>query len=141
MGLTKIAIRRAVTIIMIFSALIVLGWTAYGKLKVERFPTITFPFISISVQWPGAAPEDVALQVSKPIEDAVVGISGITGISSTSTEGQARVNIQFAEGSDVNQAATDVQTKMQSLARRLPTGVSAPSISKADPSAFPIMSI
>jgi HAE1 family hydrophobic/amphiphilic exporter-1 len=141
MGLTRVAIQRAVTIIMLFGALIVMGWTAYGKLKVDRFPAVTFPAIRIGVSLPGAAPEDVALLVTKPIEDSVVGLSGIDGINSTSSEGQSNITVRFVEGSDVNQAAIDIERKMNALRGQLPSGASAPTIEKFDPSDFPIMSI
>ncbi len=141
MGLTRTAIQRAIGICMLFGALIVMGWTAYGKMKVDRLPAISFPALNINVSYPGAAPEDVVLLVTKPIEDAIVGLSGIDSISSTSSEGQSQVNVRFVEGADVNQAMVAVERKMNGLRNRLPADATAPTIFNFDPSDAPIMSI
>ncbi|MBV9120176.1 MAG: efflux RND transporter permease subunit, partial [Chloroflexi bacterium] len=141
MGLTRVALLRPVAITMLFLALAAMGVISYTKLPVERFPPISFPSVSVSVGYPGAAPEDVEALVTKPIEDAVVGVSGIDTIESTSSEGSSRVQISFLEGTDVNAASIDVERKVNQVRRKLPTTVSDPSISKADITAFPVMNI
>ncbi|HLY67144.1 MAG TPA: efflux RND transporter permease subunit, partial [Chloroflexota bacterium] len=141
MGLTRTALIRPVAITMLFLALAAMGVVAYTRLPIERFPTISFPSVSISVGYPGAAPEDVEALVTKPIEDAVVGINGIDTIESTSNEGSSRVSINFVEGTDVNQSSIDVERKINTVRRKLPTTVTDPSINKADISSFPVMNI
>jgi HAE1 family hydrophobic/amphiphilic exporter-1 len=141
MGLTRVALLRPVAITMLFLALAAMGVVAYTRLPVQRFPTVSFPVVTVSTGYPGAPPEDVEALVTKPIEDAVVGVNGIDTISSSSNQGQSRVQIKFVEGTDVNLASIDVQRKVNTVRRRLPTTVSDPSISKADITAFPVMNI
>lgn len=141
MGLTRIALIRPVAITMMFLALAAMGIVAYTKLPIERFPAISFPSVNVSVNYPGAAPEDVEALVTKPIENAVIGVNGINTLSSTSNEGSARVQINFVEGTDVNAASIDIGRKMNQVRRALPSTASDPSISKADVSAFPVMNV
>ncbi|MSQ14709.1 MAG: efflux RND transporter permease subunit [Dehalococcoidia bacterium] len=141
MGLTRIALTRPVAICMFFMALAAMGAVAYTRLPVARFPNISFPSVSISVGYPGAAPEDVEALVTKPIEDAVIGLSGVDTIQSTSSEGSSRVTVRFLEGTDINIASIDIERKVNQVRRRLPADASDPSISKADVNAFPIMNI
>jgi hydrophobic/amphiphilic exporter-1 (mainly G- bacteria), HAE1 family len=141
MGLTRVAIYRPVAITMLFLALAAMGLVAYTRLPVERLPNISFPVVRVTIAYPGAAPEDVESLVTKPIEDAVVGVNGIDIIESTSIEGNSSVQINFVEGTDVNQAAIDVSRKVDQARRNLPTDAGDPSINKADINAFPIMNI
>src|SRR5919199_6280770 len=141
MGLTRVAIYRPVAIVMLFAALAAMGMVAYTHLPVDRLPKISFPFVRISVAYPGAAPEDVEALVTKPIENAVVGINGIDRITSTSVEGNANIGINFVEGTDVNQAANDVSRKIDAARRLLPPDAGDPAIFKADVNAFPVMNI
>jgi hydrophobic/amphiphilic exporter-1 (mainly G- bacteria), HAE1 family len=141
MGLTRVAIYRPVAIVMMFLAMAAMGVVAYTHLPVERLPNISFPFVRVGVSYPGAAPEDVESLITKPIEDAVVGVNGIDTITSTSSEGSSSVSIRFVEGTDVNQAAIDVSRKVDQARRKLPTDAGDPAIFKADVNAFPVMNI
>src|SRR5579862_983854 len=121
MGLTRVALLRPVAITMMFLALAAMGIVAYTRLPVERFPAISFPSVSISIGYPGAPPEDVEALVTKPVENAVIGINGIDTIKSTSNQGQSQVRISFVEGTDVNLASIDVERKVNTVRRRLPS--------------------
>jgi len=141
MGLTRTALRRPVTVIMFFCALAAMGLLAFSRLPIQRFPTISFPSVSITVVYPGASPQDVEALVTKPLENAVIGINGIDSIESTSVQGRSRLQLNFVEGVDVNAAAIDVGRKVNEVRGKLPAAAQAPSISKADVNAAPIMNI
>src|SRR5690349_8574717 len=141
MGLTRLALIRPVAISMLFFALAAMGIMAYTRLPVERFPPISFPNVNVFISYPGASPEDVEALITKPVENAVIGINGIDVITSDSNEGSSRVGIRFLEGTDVNAASIDVSRKINQVRRRLPTDAGDPSISKADVNAFPVMNI
>jgi HAE1 family hydrophobic/amphiphilic exporter-1 len=141
MSLTRVAIYRPVAIVMLFLALAAMGIVAYTRLPVSRLPNISFPTVRVSIGYPGAAPEDVEALVTRPIEDAVVGVNGIDTIESTSIEGSSSVQVNFVEGTDVNQAAIDVSRKVDQARRLLPTDATDPAIFKADVNAFPVMNI
>ncbi|MSQ23964.1 MAG: efflux RND transporter permease subunit [Chloroflexi bacterium] len=122
------ALRRPISVIMLFLVPITLGLIAFPRLPVARFPAANFPFVSINVSYPGASPADVEKQVTERIENAVVGIAGTEHITSNSTQGNSQVSIQFAEDTDQNVALTDVTRRINSVRRQLPSGTGEPGI-------------
>jgi len=141
MGLTRVAIRRPLATIMIFLALILMGQQAYTRLRVDRFPNITFPVVFAVINWPGASPEDIEQQILVPAENAAAGLSGVDRIESSAQEGSARLTIRFVEGTDLDQATIDTQRRLAAIGRLLPVDATQPSISKADPAAIPVMNV
>src|SRR5947208_2095415 len=141
MGVTRLAIYRPLAILMAIICLVLLGAVSYSRLRQDRFPAISFPSVFVSIQYPGANPGDVEDLVTKPVEDAVSGVSGIDTLTSTSSEGLATLNIRFVEGADVNQASLDIERRLAAIRGALPTDVGDPSVIKADTDAFPIMNI
>ncbi|MGQ9488108.1 MAG: efflux RND transporter permease subunit [Armatimonadota bacterium] len=139
MWLTSVAIRRPVFILMVFSALAVLGWTAASRMRVELNPNVDFPFVIVTTVYPGAGPREVETLISKPIEDAVNGINGVKNVTSVSQEGISVVSIEFNLGVDSNVAASDVREKVDALRATLPRDALSPSISKFDINAFPVL--
>src|SRR6266536_3878681 len=141
MALTRLAITRPLAILMLIVSLVLMGAVSFTRMKVDRFPNISFPAVFVSIAYTGAAPSDMEELVTKPVENALSGLPGIDTISSTSSEGISRINVRFIEGTDTNQAALDVDRKISSVRRRLPTAIDAPSITKADISSIPVMNI
>ena len=109
MGLTRVAISRPLFILMVITAMVILGAVSYSRLNVELFPSINVPVVTVITAYPGAAPDDVERLVTKPIEDAVSGISNVDVLSSSSTEGQSSVTITFTDRANADIAATDVE--------------------------------
>jgi HAE1 family hydrophobic/amphiphilic exporter-1 len=139
MWLTSIAIRRPVFILMVFSALAVLGWTAASKMRVELNPNVNFPFVTIVTIYPGAGPREVETLISKPIEDAVNGINGVKNVTSVSQEGISVVSIEFNLGVNSSEAAADVREKVDAIRASLPRDALSPTISKFDINAVPVL--
>jgi HAE1 family hydrophobic/amphiphilic exporter-1 len=127
--------------LMIILGLVVLGYRSLQELKVDRYPAVDFPFVSVVTVFPGAGPEDVEDLVVVPVEDAVAGIPGIDQLISISQEGVGVVVIAFEEGIDGNQAAIEVERQVATVRGGLPTEAFDPSIIKADINAFPIMEV
>src|SRR3954466_2865924 len=141
MRLTRLAIVRPLAILMLILGIVLMGAVSYTRMRVDRFPAISFPAVFVSIPYPGASPSDVEDLVVKPAENAVAGLAGVNTISSTSSEGSGSVNIQFVDDADVNQAAIDVERRIASIRAKLPDDVGDPSIVKADASAQPIMNV
>ncbi len=139
MGLTRLSLRRPLTMLMIILALVVMGYRAFTFLKLDRFPAVDFPFVAIVTVFPGASPEDVEELVIKPIEDAVSTISGIDELTSQATEGVGTVTIAFVEGTDGNTAAIDVERQISGIKGQLPNEAEDPTIIKADLNAIPVL--
>lgn len=141
MGLTRLAVRRPLTMLMFILALAIMGYRGFTLMQVDRFPPVDFPFISVLTVFPGASPEDVEDLIVTPIEDVVAGIPGIDFIQSVSQEGVGIVVVAFLEGVDGNQAAIDVERQVATVRGSLPEEATDPSVIKADFNALPIMNI
>ena len=141
MNPTRIAIRRPVTMLMAVLALILTGIISYTQLPVQELPNVTFPFVAVTVSYPGTTPLDMENQVTIPLENAMSGINGISQMNGTSSQGLSRVSVQFAVGTDVNIAANDISQAVSRISSQLPSGINTPTISKANPNSSPIMNL
>jgi len=141
MGLTRLAITRPLAILMLIVGMVLMGSVAYSRMKIDRFPAISFPAVFVSIPYPGAAPTDVEELVARPIENAISGLPGIETITSTSSEGSVNFNIRFVEGTDTSQAALDVERRLAAIRARLPEDVGTASVTKADITQLPVMNI
>ncbi len=130
MTLTELAIKRPSLIVVIFSALGVLGLFSLSQLKYELLPKITPPFVTITTVYPGASPNEVQTSVTKVIEDAVSGLDKVSAVYATSSEGVSFVNIEFLQSAEVNLALQDAQRKVNEVAFKLPAGSKTPTITK-----------
>ena len=141
MFLSDLSIKRPVLATMMIMALVVLGLFSYRRLSIDAFPDIDFPFLVIQTTYPGASPESVEREVSKPIEEAVNTVQGIKQLQSTSTEGFSMILVQFNLGTKIMDAQADVRAKIDALRQNLPTDMDPPVVSRFDPSSQPIMSL
>ena len=143
MFLSDISIKRPVFATMMMVALVVLGIVSYQRLAIDEYPDITYPDRSTSqTTYPGASPEVMMRQVSKPIEEALNTVQGIKEINSTLPRRAAsNVRVTFNLGVDVGVAQQDVQAKVARIRRSLPPNIDEPIIQHFDPNDSPIMSI
>src|SRR5919112_331028 len=106
MGLTNVAIRRPVAIMMLIGALIVLGLQGYSRMPAELNPRIEFPFVAITTVYPGAGTQEIETLISKPIEEAVSSVNGVKNVTSVSQQGVSVVSIEFFLGTSLDVAAS-----------------------------------
>jgi hypothetical protein len=141
MFLSDVSIRRPVFATMMMVTLVVLGVVAYGRLAVDEYPDVTYPTVVAQTSYPGASPEVMEREVSRPIEEALNTVQGIQEITSTSLEGSSLVRVQLQLGVDVMAAQQEVQSKIARIRRQLPEDIEDPVIIRFDPNERPIMSI
>jgi HAE1 family hydrophobic/amphiphilic exporter-1 len=141
MKLTDIAIRRPAFMTMVFVALAVLGIFGYSRMGVDLLPKMDWPIVSIVTVYPGAGPREIESLVSKPVEEAVSGVSGLDNVRSYSYEGISVVIAQFAFSADVDVVTSDVQRKVEQMRSQLPQEAETPRIAKSDLNAFPILRV
>ena len=139
MGLTRLAIARPVVILMMVAAYLTLGLLGYFQLPAELNPQVDFPRITVRTTYAGTNPQEMETLITKPIEDAIAGVSGIQQITSTSEQGVSVVSIQFYFGTNLNTADSDVIQKVDAIRKLLPTNADSPSVIKADTSGRPVM--
>ena len=118
MWITRTSIANPVFATMMMVALCVLGIFSYNRLRVERMPDITIPFVFIQVMYPGAAPEAVENDITKPVEEVVNTVDGVKLIRSNSLEGRSQTFIEFRLDTDMSRAVQDVRNQAATLAIR-----------------------
>jgi len=141
MFLSDVCIRRPVLATVISLILLIFGLFSFIQLPVREFPDVDPPVVNVATNYKGASAEVMESQVTRVIENAVAGISGIKSITSTSREEASRVNIEFYLSRDIDSAAADVRDKVSRATRSLPEEADAPTIQKADADESPIMSL
>ena len=140
MSLSTPFIRRPVATTLLTFGLAAAGALAFFKLPVSPLPQVDFPTISVTAQLPGGSPEVVANTVATPLERHLGQIADVTEMTSSSTVGTTRINLQFGLDRDINGAARDVQAGMQAAFADLPTNLrSNPTYRKVNPADAPIL--
>src|SRR5437868_13448227 len=124
--LAEICVKRPVFATMLIMSLVVVGAFSFFSLGVDLFPKIDFPTITVTVANPGASPQEIETEITDKIEESVNTISGIDELRSTSIEGLSQVFVQFVLEKDVNVAAQEVETRVQTDSPRLPDTAQQP---------------
>lgn len=141
MWFTKVSLRNPVMATMVMLALVVLGLFSYQRLAIEQFPNVDFPVVVVSVSYPGASPEVVESEVTKPLEEAINSIAGINALTSRSYEGRALIIIEFQLQIDGRKAADDVREKVATVRPLLRDEVKEPWVLRFDPASAPVWSV
>jgi HAE1 family hydrophobic/amphiphilic exporter-1 len=141
MFLSDVSIKRPVFATMLMVALLVFGLVSYTRLAIDEYPDITYPTISVNTSYPGASPEVMERDISRPIEEALNTVQGIREVTSTSQEGNSSVRVNMQLNVNVMEAQQDVVAKVARIRRSLPPDVQDPVIVRYDPNDRPIMSI
>jgi multidrug efflux pump subunit AcrB len=132
MWFTRVSINNPVFATMIMAALCVLGLFSYSQLRVERLPDISPPLVFVSVAYPGASPESIETDLTRPIELGLNGIAGVKMIRSNSVEGRSETVVEFSLDADMGRAVQDVRDKVSALQPAFPRDAKAPYISRFD---------
>lgn len=140
MSLSSTSVKRPVLTIVMSLMLILFGVIGYSFLGIREFPSIDPPIISVRTSYSGANPDIIESQITEPLERSINQVAGIRNISSTSSQGSSRINIEFVLGKDLEVAANDVRDKVSQATRRLPDDIDAPPVvAKEDADAEPIV--
>jgi HAE1 family hydrophobic/amphiphilic exporter-1 len=139
MFLSDVSIKRPVFATMMMVALVVLGVTSFQRLAVDEYPDVSYPTISVNTSYPGASPEVMEREVTRPIEQALNTVDGLYEITSTSSEGQSSVRLTFNLGVDPVRMQPEVSVKVGRIRRQLPRDVLEPTIMRFDPNDAPVM--
>ncbi len=134
-------VRRPVLAVVINALIIVAGLAAFLGVEVRELPSVEQPVLTVSTSFPGAAAETVDREITATVEGAVARVQGVTGISSGSSYGSSRVTLTFADGTNLDNATSDVRDATSRLINRFPDGAEAPVIIKADSNAGAILQI
>ena len=131
--------RRPVAILMVFLSVTVFGLLSYSRLPVTLMPELSYPTLTIRTEYPGAAPEEVENDISRPIEEQVGVINGLQRLSSVSRAGLSDVVLEFSWDTKMSDATQGVLEKMDQVL--LPTEAERPLLLQFDPSLDPVMEL
>lgn len=124
---------------MIFTGVILLGLISYERLPQELFPPITYPQLTVVTTYKDAAPEEIEILVTKPLEETIGTVSGLKRISSISKEETSLITAEFNWGTNMDFAALGVREKIDLVKERLPRGSEEPVVIKYNPFDLPVM--
>jgi HAE1 family hydrophobic/amphiphilic exporter-1 len=139
--LSELCVRRPVFATMLVMSLVVLGIFSFRDLGVDLFPKADPATVTVSVQLPGASPDEISTAVVEPFEEAISSIAGIDELQSRINEGSAQITIKFVLERDINDAGNDVREKIAGAMKNVPPQVLPPIIQKVDPDADPVLSL
>jgi len=125
--------------IMFAIGLILLGIIAFSKLAIDLFPDITYPVVSVLTEYEGAAPEDVEISLTRPVEKRLSRIQNVKTVSSRSLEGLSIVTAEFYWGTNLDTATDDIQQALNQIIADFPEDAKRPVIFKFDPSQISVI--
>lgn len=138
-SLSKLAVDRPITFLMV--SLILVGFGIFGlfNLRLNLYPDVSFPTITVYTSYEGVAPEDMETLVTRPVEEAVGSISGIRRVRSLSSQGASVVKLNFNWGTDLYEAENDVRKELGFVTRRIPRDADSPLVFSYDPNQEPVV--
>ena len=134
------AIKNPIPVVVVFAALTIAGMICYGLLPVKQYPNVSFPAVSVTVAQSGAAPSEMETQVTRPIEDALAGLSNVKTVRSTVVQGISTTFIEFELGQDTQKKTDDVRSKVDQTRQILPREIDAPIVQRVEIENAPILS-
>ncbi len=139
MNLPQLAVKRPVATSTILVLILVIGLVSLYQSPLDLLPDIQPPVLAVITVFPGSSPQETLELVTKPIEDAVAAVSGLTGITSFSEENLSLIVLSLDWGMDVKRLREDIGVRMELLS--FPDGVQRPVLLEFDPTLLPIMQI
>ncbi len=124
---------------MVFLIIIVLGIMGLRFLPVDLLPPIDYPNLSIFTDYPNVGPEEIETIITDKIENAVASVPNVEEVRSRSEEGRSRVTLEFAQGTNIDEAANDVRAALDRVRDDFPPEVDSPRLRKFDPDNFPVV--
>ena len=118
---------------------ILLGTIAFIEIPIDLMPETDYPTLSIHVSYPGVAPQEMETLVARPREQSLAGTPGAKQITSSTSEGRASVRLEFAYGSNLDEAAAEMRSRLERRRDSLPDDIEPPTLYKYDVSQYPII--
>src|SRR5690349_13076143 len=142
MWITQTSVKQPVFATMVMWALLVMRMFSYNRLRVERMPEVTYPIVFISVQYPGASPEAVENDITRPIEEVVNTVNGVRLIRSNTYEGRSETGVELRLDANVERAVQDIRDKIALIRPGFPREAKDPLVLRGDfDNAQPVVSL
>lgn len=141
MNITRFSIQKPIGISMIVMLFVVLGLFSFYRIGVELLPAVNIPYVTVTVDYPGAGTEQVEQDVIKPLENSLSSLANLKHITSVARPERAQITLEFEFWANVDTAAVDATQYVNAAISKLPTGVKTPSVIKRDINASPILEV
>ena len=136
--MSKFSVKKPLTVFVIVIAILVLGVVAFTRMTPDLLPNMDFPYVVIVTTYPGASPEKVEAEVTKPLEQSMSTLEHIVEVSSTSSENVSMVMLEFEEDVNMDTIGVDIQQQITALSASWDDLVGAPYVLKINPSILPV---
>ena len=136
--MSKFSVKKPFTVFVAVIAVLVLGVVAYLKMTPDLLPNMDFPYVMIMTTYPGASPEKVEAEITKPMEQSMSTLEHIKEVSSTSSENYSMVMLEFEEAVNMDTIGVDIQQQISSLSADWEDMVGTPYVLKINPSMLPV---
>jgi HAE1 family hydrophobic/amphiphilic exporter-1 len=137
--MVKFSVRKPLTVFVAVLAILILGVVAFTKMTPDLLPNMDFPYVVIMTTYPGASPENVEAEVTKPLEQSMGTLEHIKNITSTSSENYSLLTLEFDEDVNMDTIGVDIQQKISALSGSWDDSVGSPYVLKINPSLLPVM--
>ncbi len=134
-------IKHHVMTILLYILVVVFGFYSFQNLPLALMPSMEVPAAVVYATYAGAGPEDIEQQVTKKLEGAVAGLSGLDTLQSTSSENMSMLIIRFTNDTDMDSAMTDLRDKVSQVKSQLPDDASDPTVMSIDIDSMPVVSV
>lgn len=141
MNIASVCIKRPVLSSVLSIILLLLGFVGFKMLGLREFPSVDPPTITVSTNYRGANADVMSTQITQPLEESINGIAGIRTLSSSSSDGDSRITVEFNIDADLEAAANDVRDRVSRVISRLPEDCDPPVIVKTDADADAIITL
>ncbi len=141
MFLSDISLKRPIAMTVVLLVLALFGFLAWRTAGVDLVPLVDVPYVTVTVVYPGATPEEIETAVVRKIEDAVSQVDGLKHMTATCANSFCQVMLEFHLDRDVDTVATDVREKIDLIVNDLPSGAEKPNVAKFDVNATPVVTM
>ena len=135
----KFSVKKPLTVFVVALAVVILGVVSYMKMTPDLMPNMDFPYVIVVTSDPGASPESIEKEITRPVEESMATLDHIKTITSTSQNSVSMVVLEFEDGTDMNTLSLDIQQKLTALEGGWDETVSTPYTMKINPSMLPVM--
>ncbi len=139
MNLPRSSVERPVFTTMVTLMVVVLGAVSLDRLRIDLLPNVELPTVTVRTQYEGASPEVMERLVTQILEEIVATVPGVEEITSESSEGNSTVRVRFSWGTNLDAAAIELQSQIESEISELPDEIVRPRVSKFDVASFPVV--
>ena len=137
--MAKFSVKKPLTIFVVVLAVVVLGVVSYLKMTPDLLPNMDFPYVIIVTTDPGASPESVEADITKPMEQSMATLDRIKEVTSASQNSVSMVMLEFEDGVNMDTISVDIQQKISVLQGQWDDMVGTPYVLKINPSVLPVM--